>query len=263
MRSDQLKTVQNVAKGIRHLAVLFTIIPLALFALGIWLARGWRRVAFRTTGWCFFGIGIAVLLVRRVVGNRVIDTLVASDNVRPAVRNTWTISTQLLYDIAISFVAYGLVFVIAAWLAGPTRSATAVRHALAPALRYRLGVTYGVVALLYLLLLLWGPTPALRKPLGILLFAALIVLGVELLRRQTAREFPDVEEGETMKRWRERASSAWRRRREPAPAPAAAAETPANKQWFDDLDRLADLRERGVLSDEEFTTQKELILNGG
>ena len=36
----------------------------------------------------------------------------------------------------------------------------------------------------------WAPIAAFRKPLGILVFALLMVLGTEVLRRQTAREFP-------------------------------------------------------------------------
>ena len=68
MRSDQLGTAQDIAKGIRHLSIIFTVISLGLFALAIGLANGWRRIALRSTGWCFAGLGIAILLVRRVGG---------------------------------------------------------------------------------------------------------------------------------------------------------------------------------------------------
>ena len=80
---------------------------------------------------------------------------------------------------------------IAAWLAGATRPATAIRRWLAPAFQERLGVVVAVVALLFLLLILWGPTPATQQWWGILLVAALIALGVWALRRETLREFPD------------------------------------------------------------------------
>jgi hypothetical protein len=42
----------------------------------------------------------------------------------------------------------------------------------------------------YLLVVLWGPTPTFRQPLWILIFAALIGLGTEAFRRLTVREFP-------------------------------------------------------------------------
>jgi hypothetical protein len=209
MHSDQLGFYQDVAKAIKGLAVVLTVLSLVLFALAVWLAGGWRRLAFRRVGWCFIGLGVLVLLARRVIGNRVVDGLVANQSVKPAAHSVWTIGTSLLYDIAIAMFAYGVLMVIAAWLAGPTPSAIAVRRALAPSLRYRPGSVYGALATVFALVLLWGPTPATRKPIGIALFAGLLVLGVELLRRQVAREFPNAREGET----KERLQARWAARR--------------------------------------------------
>jgi hypothetical protein len=259
MRSNQLKAAQDIANLIRDLAVVLTILALGLFALAIWLARGWRRIQLRRVGWCFVALGLAVLLVRRVAGGQIVDSLVASDSVKPAAHAAWEIGTTLLYDICIAMFAYGLVFVVAAWLGGPTRSAAGLRRALAPAFRYHLASVYGVVAVLYLLLLAWGPTAATRKPFGIILFAILAVLGVELLRRQTAREHPDVKPGETG----EHLQAWWhgmRERRAGAKAPAAPAPAPAGR--YAELEDLASLHDRGVLSDEEFDSQKVLLLNG-
>jgi hypothetical protein len=87
-------------------------------------------------------------------------------------------------------VIYGLVIVAAAWLAGTSRSGVAVRRRLAPTLRERPGVAYGVVGFVYLLVLAWGPTPALRSFIPIVLIGILLVIGVEALRRQAAAEFP-------------------------------------------------------------------------
>jgi hypothetical protein len=259
MRSDQLSTVQDVAKAIRHLAIVLTAVSLALFALGVWLAEGWRRVALRRVGWCFLSLGLLVLLGRRFIGNRVVDGLVANTSVKPAAHSVWTIGTTLLYDIAIAMFAYGVIIVLAAWLAGPTRPAVAVRRALAPSLRYHLGVVYGVVAALFLLVLLWGPTPATRKLIGIVLFAGLLVLGVEVLRRQVAREYPDARPGETMERLKARyaAFRAGRRRTE---APGAPPDSGSDR--VGELERLAALRDRGAITDQEFQSQKVLLLDG-
>jgi hypothetical protein len=239
MRSDQLATAQDVAKGIRNLAIVLTALSLGLFALAVWLAVGWRRVALLRTGACFIGLGLLVLLARRVIGNQVIDDLVANKSAAPAAHSVWTIGTSLLYDIAIAMFAYGVLFVVAAWLAGPSRLALAARRALAPALRDRLATVYGVLATVYLLIIVWGPTPATRKPLGIILFAALLVLGVELLRRQVAREFPQTPqaggEGET---------------------------TAPDTAHVGELERLVALHDSGVLSDDEFNSEKVLLLNG-
>jgi hypothetical protein len=175
-------------------------------------------VAFRRAGWCFIALGVLVLLGRRVGGNRLVDTLVSAETVKPAAHDAWMIATSLLYDIGIAVFVYGVAFVLAAWLAGPTSLAIGTRRALAPALRYNIAVVYSVVGFLYLLLLLWGPTPALRKPIGILFFAALIVLGVELLRRQSEREFPDAQPGDTSARFR-RGFADWRSRRRTGSSP--------------------------------------------
>jgi hypothetical protein len=190
---------------------------------------------------------------------------VAVPSNKQAVHSIWTIGTTLLYDIAAAMVFYGIVFLLAAWIAGATRPAYAVRRALAPSLRYRLGASYGFAAILFLLLLAWSPTPAMSKPLGILLFAALIVLGIELLRRQTAREFPDAQPGDTTARTRAWIAGIRARRAsgEEIDAPRATVdESAAVTTRFDDLEQLASLHDRGVLNDDEFEEQKVLILNG-
>ena len=258
MKSNDLSTVQDVAHGIRRLAVIFTIIPFALFAAAIWLAHGWRRVALRTTGWCFTGLGLTVLFARRALGDRVVDNLVASNSVKPAAHAAWTIGTSLLYDIAIAMLAFGILLVVSAWLAGATRPAVGLRRALAPSMRERVATVWSVVALAYLLILLWGPIYATRKPIGIVLFAVLIVLGVEVLRRQIVREFPDAQPGDTTARIR-----AWwqhmrtrREEREAAPARSVA-------QRFDDLERLEALHNRGVLTDAEYEAEKGQLLHAG
>src|SRR5204863_509119 len=84
------------------------------------------------------------------------------------------------------------------------------RKALAPTLRDRPGVAYGAVGGLLLLLVLWGPTPAFRQLAWIALFAALLALGVTVLRGQTAAEFPGVQPGEALRELRERRAAARR-----------------------------------------------------
>jgi Short C-terminal domain len=251
MKSDQLGTAQDVAKGIRHLSIALTLISFLLFALAVYLAQGWRRLALRRVGWSLVALGVFSLLIRRVAGNQIVDGLVQAESVKPAVHNAWNISTSLLYTIAITFVIYGLLIVTCAWLAGPTRSATATRRALAPELRDHPARVYGAAATVYLLVLLWGPTPAFRKVLPILLIAGLIVLGIEVLRRQTAREFPDAVGGETTQAIRAKFS------RDKAAAPP---HTNGESDHIADLERLAKLRDRGVLTDAEFSSQKQALI---
>jgi hypothetical protein len=118
MRSDQLKTAQNIAVGIRGLAVTFTIMPLALCALALWLAVGWRRIVLWRIGWCAVGLGIAVLLTRLLLGKIVIDALVTAPSARGAGNAAWLIGTSLLHGIAVAIIVSGLIIVVASWLAG-------------------------------------------------------------------------------------------------------------------------------------------------
>ena len=66
LRSNQLKAVQDIVKLIKGLAIVLPLVAIALFALAVWLSKGRRRKALRTTGWCFVGIGLFVILDRRV-----------------------------------------------------------------------------------------------------------------------------------------------------------------------------------------------------
>jgi hypothetical protein len=254
MRAKQLKTAQDVAKLIRHLSIIFTILTFGLFALGIWLSAGRRRMALRTTGWCWVGVGIFVLLVRRLAGDWIVNGLVQAQSVKPAAHDSWEVGTSLLRAIAIAFVIYGLVVVLAATLAGPTRPALAVRRALAPSMRDHPLRIYGAAGLVYLLVLAWGPTPALRHWIPVLIIGALLALGIEILRRQTAREFPDAQSGDTMHSMR-----AWfdqRRGRFSRQAPADA----ADGGRVAELERLASLHDSGALTDEEYAAEKGLLL---
>jgi len=144
----------------------------------------------RAIGWSFVVVGILTLLIRRVGGNYVVDNLVNVESAKTAVHEAWIISSSLLYNIAVAVLVYGLVLVAAAWLAGETAWAVAVRKAIAPTLRESPAVVYAGVAVVFLIVLAWGPTPAFRNVLPVLLMIGLLILGVEVIRRQTAREFP-------------------------------------------------------------------------
>jgi hypothetical protein len=258
MRSSQLKTAQDIASAIKGFALVLPIITFALFILAVWLSKGRRRQALRTTGWCFVAVGLLVLLARRLIGNGVVDSLVTNPSNKPAAHDVWTIGTTLLYDIGAALVVYGLVFVVAAWLGGRTRPATALRRALAPTLRARPAVAYVVVFIGLLLVVLWGPTPATRQVAYIIGFAVLLVLGVESLRRETAREFPDAQAADTMRSIR----ALYRQRGRPATPTAPPIAGAADGGRVAELERLAMLHDRGSLTDAEFAAEKAVLING-
>ncbi len=253
MRSGQLKTVQDVASGIKGAALVLPLLAFALFVLAVWLSKGRRREALRRTGWCFVGIGVLVLLDRRLAGNDVVDALVKNPANEPAAHQVWDIATTLLYDIAVAMIVYGLVLVVAAWLAGGTRPARALRIALAPILRTRPAAAYTAVYLALLLVVLWGPTPATRQLPYIIAFIVLLALGVEALRHQTARELPDVQAAET--------GASIRALYGRGSGLAGAVPAGHNGVRVTELERLAQLHATGSLTDAEFAAEKSVLMH--
>lgn len=189
--SSQLKTMQNAVNLLRVLAVALPLLMFALLALAVYLARGRRRQTLITAGSAFVGVGLVVVVARGLIGNKVVDSLATTEAVKPAAQAAWSIGTSVLANVAWSTVFIGVVVILAGMLAGPTRVATSARRLLAPYLRDRADITFGGVGLLLLLLFWWGPIAATKTLLGILIIVVLAFFGAEMLRRQTAHEFPD------------------------------------------------------------------------
>ena len=233
LKSNQLSAAQTGVQVIRRLTVWLLVAVLALYGLAIYLARGRRRVTLRNSGFALALVGILVLALRNLLGNYVIEAL-SSPNYQPATHRLWLIGTSILGQIGAAAILYGLVAAFGAILAGPSTLATRVRGALAPTLNERPEIAWGVVGFIYLLLVLWGGTHALREWWGILLLGGLIALGVIALRRQTLQEFPT---GQRL-------------------VPAAAGGTPSAG---DELAQLQQLHQSGTITDQEFLERAKKI----
>jgi hypothetical protein len=261
LRSSQLKSAQNIVKAIRGLAFVLPALAILLFILAVWLAEGWRRVAVRMTGWCLIGVGLIVVIARRVLGDALVSSLVKVPSNKPAVHQVFNIGTTLLYDTAIALITYGLALVIAAWIAGPTRPAHGLRRALAPSLREHVAYVYATAGLALLLLVVWGPFPSTRQPLPVIGIAILLALGIRALRGMTGQEFPDAQMEDLTGSLRDWLST---RRRSLLSGVATARQAGAGGGGADEriagLERLADLHNRGALTDEEFRAHKASLL---
>jgi hypothetical protein len=190
LQSGQLKNAQRALKAIKVLSVFVLVLVLFLYGLAIYLARGHRRRLLRATAVSFLLVGLLVLVVQRVTGGVVVDSLIKTDAIRPAGDAAWGIGTDLLRNVAYALILYGVVGLFGAWLAGPTRWAVSARRRLAPYFEDQPWLVYGAVAVLFLLLIAWGPTRATREWWGILLLGGLLFFGVAVLHRETVREFP-------------------------------------------------------------------------
>ncbi|HTE60233.1 MAG TPA: hypothetical protein VK631_07755 [Solirubrobacteraceae bacterium] len=191
MSSDRLSAAQTGVRAVRVLSTWLLVLVLALYALAIFLARGARRETIRNVGCAFVLVGLSVLVVRRLAGNYAVDALAAPSS-QDSGRRVWLISTSILAQIGWAAVLYGAIMVLGALLAGPHRAAIAVRGRIAPILNERQAIVWSSVAVVYLLLIAWGPTHALRTLWGIVLLAALIAAGIVALRHQTLREQREV-----------------------------------------------------------------------
>ena len=275
MESDRLATAQRGLKIIRGLPIVLVALSLALFALALALAPGWRREALRAYGIGFVVAGALALIVQDQAGQALVNALTQTAAVEPAATAAWTISTHLLVQAAWATIGYGVFMVFAAWLAGPSRPTVAVRRAVAPYARHP-GVAYAGLALFVALLLWWAPTPATRDPALALILIALLAIATEALRRKLAREHPDADMAESLERLRERARQgvAWIRQGTSAGRTAVAGSasrvvTEARTRTsggsssgarLERLERLARLKDTGVLDEQEFAAQKRLIL---
>jgi hypothetical protein len=190
LHSNQLSTAQDIAKLVRRLPIVLTALVFLLFGLALYLGAPRRREILRSIGIAFIVTGALALIARILAGNAVVDNVVQTASVRPAAEAAWGIGTSLLVKVASSAIAFGILVLLGAWLAGPTRTAVALRREASPYVREHRGVAYGVAGIVLLALIAWAPIGALREPLGILLFIALFGVGTEVLGRLVVREFP-------------------------------------------------------------------------
>ena len=191
LKSSQLDGLQTLVAALRNLGFVLPLLVLLLYVSAIYLAKGWRRQALIAAGGGILTATLLVLLTRRLLGGAVVDAVAGSETVKPAVQSVWDIVSGTLRERAIFALIIGVAFVAAGLLAGPARWAVAARRALAPHLRDHPAAVYLVLAVLFLLWL--TIMPGITNPgqvLVIVLLAALAVAGTEVLRRQTAHEFP-------------------------------------------------------------------------
>jgi hypothetical protein len=191
MKGNQLETARKAVKAVRVMSYFLSFLVLALYAAAVYIARGRRRRVLMGAGVSLLVVGLLVLVARRLAGNYLVDALTSSNNPdsKDPVSAAWAIGTELLRNVGINIVVYSVVVIFAAWVAGPSRAAVAVRRWSAPTMRDRPVIVYGLLAIVLLIILISGPTDGQRLYPLLVLFA-LACVGLEVLRRQTQREFP-------------------------------------------------------------------------
>ena len=208
-----------------------------------------------TIGFAGVFAGVVIILARSILQGQVVNSLTSDASLQVTIRHVYNISTAILKDVASAVIFIGIVLVAAAWFAGPPAGVPLQAGDLSvPA---RTGVaTYGIVLGILVLVFIWNPIPATGKPLGILVFTVLAlsdlhphpanrsrIPGCSLGRRHAGDPRPHGERTFETSR---------------AGQPAS----PNAPTTAEQLSQLADLRDRGAISPDEYQTAKAKLLNG-
>jgi hypothetical protein len=281
LRSDQLKTAQDIVVGIKGLALILSLLTLIVFGLAIYLSREGRWVTVLFCGVGLVAAGFLVIVARSVAGGIVVDQLVKEESVKPAAEAAWSISTSLMVSIATTVIVFGVLFGIAGWLGSPTGSARSTRRFVTPFLRDYAPYVYTAWGIVVCIYFLSASVQNLRTFLTTLVVAGFVAFGIHELRRQSEEEFPEVQIGDYFGGARDRVVGAVKganigeqvsklrlpevRRpsgSEQAPSTAPAPSASDADSRLHRLERLAELHEKGVLTDEELAAEKARVLGG-
>jgi hypothetical protein len=256
-KSSQLANAQKAVKAIKWMGVILFVVVVLIYGLAVFLAKDARRRTLRNVGWSVFVVAIILGATRRLTGNWILG-LSSDASLKPAIAALYAIGSELLKNLIWVIGVWGLVLVVGSILAGPTRFAVWARRTLAPLLNREPWEVAAGAAIVYVLLLLWAPTPALQAWPSVLLLAVVWGLGIWMLRTRTLAQFPEATLGGTGEGVRDKLGSAW------------GSVTGTVKGWGGgggggndstaELERLAALHDSGKLSDDEFASAKARLL---
>lgn len=118
--SNQLDAAQRYVKVIDALSIFLFLLVIAMYALAVFLAQGRRRETLRNVGWALAFGGLVVLVARRISIRVAVEALADTPDQRGPVDAVAVIGTELLRSLAWAGIAYGIVVVLYATLAGST-----------------------------------------------------------------------------------------------------------------------------------------------
>jgi hypothetical protein len=184
--SDQLDAVQQAVRVIDLMSLYLFVLVVVLYAAAVFFASE-RRVTLRNVGIAMVVGSTLLLIAHRITINVSVEQLAEAQSGRAAVDSIVRIATSLLNELAWAWLSLGVLIVVYALLVGPSRAATAVRRFVAPVMINAFGAWALAIGVLVLYLVL-APGFSIDRWIPLLVFAALFVTAVELLRRQVTTE---------------------------------------------------------------------------
>jgi hypothetical protein len=194
--------------------------------------------------------GLVVLVGLKIGQGQLVSAITSDASIEPAANDAYSVATSLLVQVASAAIIVGVPVILAAWFAGPTRWALAGRRFLAPHFREHPALAYWITVALLLLVFIWGPIPATRNPVEMLLFTILALFGAHVLREQIAREFPDEQPISLRGAIGDRVRS----------VRGGGASGPSAPSKATELERLLALHDKGAITDDEYAAAKRELL---
>ena len=251
--SSSLATIQGAVKVLNILGPVLFVVIVALYSLAVWLARGRRRLTLRNVGWSIIVVGILLITIRRLTGNYV-ESIISNAQYSVAGKIIFGILSELLFDTAWLLISWGAIIVAGMLIIGPSRIAVWARGLVAPLFNAEPIIFWVSAAVLYLLVLFFVPSPALRLWWSVIIIGIVVALGLELLRRRSMVEFPESHLDIDLDGVKESVSKSWS-------SVKSRFAHDSSGDHVGQLQKLSELHASGALSDEEFTSAKAKLLD--
>ena len=195
--SDGLATAQNTVFMIELLSAPMFVLIVALYALAVYAAGSRRRDALFWVGISLVTGGLLVLVGRRF-GLQSAASAVADLPDRRAVASIVAdLTTDLLFEMAVAGIVYGLLIAGGAKLFGSSPIAVRVRRLLTPLLAAGPVLAVLTAGVTLLVVLAFVPGGAFESPWRGLVSVALYAVGVVAIRRELQRESAQPDEAPT------------------------------------------------------------------